>query len=133
MLAARHLSIPIARPAAEVYAFAARPENLARWASGLGAVSGRDGEWLRAETPGGPIRLRFAPENEFGVLDYWVRPDGAPEVFVPKRVVPNGDGAEVVFTLFRQPEMTDERFATDVAWVERDLATLKAVLERAGS
>jgi hypothetical protein len=60
---------------------------------------------------------------------YWTqRPDGEPLL-----VVPNGDGAEVVFTLFRQPEMTDERFAADVAWVERDLTALKAVLERAGS
>lgn len=48
------------------------------------------------------------------------------------RVVPNGDGSEVVFTLFRQPGMTDEQFAADAAWVAKDLAALKAVFERAG-
>lgn len=130
MLPARHLSVPIARPAPDVYAFVARPENLTLWASGLGAVGGREGEWLRAETQNGPIRLRFAPRNEFGVLDHWVRPEGLPEVYVPMRVVPNGDGAVVVFTLFRQPGMTDEQFAADAAWVEKDLAALKEALER---
>ncbi|WP_431879993.1 hypothetical protein [Micromonospora marina] len=32
----RHLSVHIGRPVAEVYAFAADPANLTRWAPGLG-------------------------------------------------------------------------------------------------
>lgn len=133
MLPVRHLSVTIARSVAEVYAFAARPENLPRWASALGAVTGRDGEWWLAETPNGPVRLRFAPENALGVLDHWVRPAGTPEVYVPIRVVPNGAGAEVVFSLFRQPGMSNEQYAADAAWVEKDLTALKAVLERVGA
>jgi hypothetical protein len=46
------------------------------------------------------------------------------------RVVANATGAEVMFTLLRTPEMTDEIFAEDAAAVERDLAALKALLER---
>jgi hypothetical protein len=130
MLPARNLSVTIARSVDEVYAFASRPENLPRWASALGAVVGREGEWWLAETPNGPVRLRFAPENELGVLDHWVRPEGGPAVYVPMRVVPNGEGAEVVFTLFHQPGMTDEQFAADAAWVEKDLTALKRVLEQ---
>ena len=45
------------------------------------------------------------------------------------RVVPNGDGAEVMFTLLRQADMSDEQFAADAAWVEKDLAALKIILE----
>jgi hypothetical protein len=40
-----------------------------------------------------------------------------------------GDACEVVFTLRRQPSMTDDEFARDRAAVEADLASLKALLE----
>jgi hypothetical protein len=36
----------------------------------------------------------------------------------------------VLFTVFRRPEMTDQQFADDTAAVERDLRTLKQVLEQ---
>ena len=32
----RHISVAISRPVEEVYAFLAEPENMPRWASGLG-------------------------------------------------------------------------------------------------
>jgi hypothetical protein len=35
----------------------------------------------------------------------------------------------VQFTLFRVPGMTDEKFAADAQWVERDLGKLKALVE----
>lgn len=43
------------------------------------------------------------------------------------RVLANGDGAEVMLTVFRQPSMTAEKFAADLQWVERDLLALKAL------
>jgi hypothetical protein len=45
------------------------------------------------------------------------------------RVVPNGKGSEFVFTLIRQPGMSDEHFAKDKAAIEHDLNTLKDLLE----
>ena len=46
----------------------------------------------------------------------------------PMRVVPNGAGSLVTFTLFRQEGMSDADFARDVGMVESDLQTLKRVL-----
>ena len=46
----------------------------------------------------------------------------------PMRVVPNGAGSLVTFTLFRQDGMSDADFARDVGMVESDLQTLKRVL-----
>ena len=46
------------------------------------------------------------------------------------RVVPNGAGSEVTFTLLRLPEMSDQKFAEDAGMVQRDLRTLKSVLEK---
>jgi hypothetical protein len=51
------------------------------------------------------------------------------EVYVPLRVVANGDGSELTLTLFRQPQMSDDKFEADSEWVQRDLATLKRLLE----
>jgi hypothetical protein len=46
------------------------------------------------------------------------------------RVLPNGQSSEVIFTLFRQPGMSDEKFLEDVKWVEKDLMVLRDLLEK---
>lgn len=128
-LESRTLSVRIERPAAEVYAFASVPQNLPRWAAGLGGAVTPDGADWRVETPQGALRLRFAAPNACGVLDHGVTLPVGSVVEVPMRVVPNGDGAEVLFTLFRQPAMSDADFARDAGLVAADLATLKRLLE----
>jgi len=45
------------------------------------------------------------------------------------RVIANGDGAEVLFTLFQSPGVADDQFRRDVELVESDLQTLKGLLE----
>ena len=45
------------------------------------------------------------------------------------RVVPDGDGPELVFTVRREPGMTPEEFDRDAGLVAADLARLKHVLE----
>jgi len=51
------------------------------------------------------------------------------EVYNALRVTPNGDGAEVTFTVLKLPGMTDAEFERDAAAVLADLKTLKAILE----
>lgn len=73
--------------------------------------------------------IRFIPANKFGVLDHVVTlPDGQ-SILNPMRVVANGDGSEVMFTLFQISGMSDEQFANDSGMVESDLLMLKSVLE----
>jgi hypothetical protein len=103
----------IERPATEVYRFVAEPKNLPKWASGIARAA----------------KVRFVEPNRYGVLDHFVSIDGAPEVYMPMRVVPNGDGAEVLLTVFRQSGVSEEKFAEDTQWVRRDLEALKALLE----
>ena len=129
-LETRTISISIRRDWRDVYEFAHRPENFARWASGAAkSLRKEGGDWV-ADGPDGRAVLRFAPRNEFGVLDHTVTLASGAEIHVPLRVVPNGRGCEVLFTLFRQPGMTDAVFARDADWVAKDLAALKALLER---
>ncbi len=127
--ACRVLTIGIDRDATTVYAFASQPENLPRWAAGLGRGITRAGDLWMVDTPAGAVELRFAPPNGYGVLDHVVTlPDGT-EVDVPVRVVANGAGAEVMFTLFRQPAMSEADFERDAGLVAADLAALKRLLE----
>ncbi len=126
----RHISVGISRPLGEVYAFLVEPENLPKWASGLGHSFRHVGgmEWL-AETPMGPMKVRFSERNAFGILDHAVIPANGKPTHNPMRVFANGDGSEVVFSLFQRPGMSDEEFARDADWVARDLQALKAYLE----
>jgi uncharacterized membrane protein len=126
---ARPITVSIARPADQVYAFAHKPESFPQWAAGLGARLTRDGDRWIAHRPDGDVQVRFSPRNGYGVLDHWVTlPDGA-EISIPLRVVANGDGAEVTLTLFRTPGMDAARFERDQGMVANDLAKLKALLE----
>jgi len=125
----RTLGIYIQRPLDEVYRFIKIPENFPKWASGLGhAITLINGEWV-VETPQGLIRVRFSEHNEWGVADHTVILETGRELYVPMRVVSNGTGSEVVFTLFRLPDMSDEQFVEDIEKVEQDLKALKRVLE----
>lgn len=113
-----------------MYEFASNPGNFPAWARSFVRSARRVGSDWVLETPGGPMRIRFVPRNDFGVLDHAVQPPSGDEITVPMRVVPNGEGSEVVFTLFQLPGMSDEKFAEDAGMVERDLQSLKRVLEQ---
>ena len=127
----RHLGVRIERPADEVYAFAGDPTSLPAWAPGLGAsVEKVDGQWV-ADSPMGRVAFAFVPPNVYGVLDHEVTLPSGDVVTNPMRVIPDGAAAcDVVFTVRRQPGMSDEDFERDAASVVRDLATLKRVLEQ---
>ena len=129
LLRSHTLTVSIALPCQQVYEFASNPENLPRWAVGLGKSVRRQGDAWLVEATQGWVSVRFAPPNEYGVLDHVVTISPENVVTVPMRVIANGSGAEVLFTLFQSPEMTDEQFTTDRELVASDLAKLKQILE----
>ena len=83
-----------------------------------------------AAAPEGEARVWFSPRNDQGVLDHRVELPGGLLLYIPLRVIANGDGAEVMLTLFRQPGVDDEAFARDAQWVLKDLQALKLLLEK---
>jgi len=129
MLTSKTLSVSISCDPTTVYAFVSNGANLPRWATAFcKSVKPSKHDWL-VETPQGPVTIRLAARNAFGVVDHDVIPASGLAVHVPMRIVPNGSGSEVLFTLFQMPEMSGQRFAEDVRLVQQDLATLKRVLE----
>jgi hypothetical protein len=130
MLSSRTVAVSIDRSPADVAAFVRDAGNLPRWAKGLCTAIRRAGdEWI-GETPRGEVRIRFGPENALGVLDHHVRVASGQEVHVPMRVVANGSGSEVMLTVFRAPDMSDEQLEADLRLVERDLGALRRLLQR---
>ena len=103
MLPSRTFSVSINREWRGLYGEIWRPEYFTKWASGLAQSELRQSgnEWL-ADGPEGPIRIRFTPHNEHGVMDHFVETGNRNEVYIPLRVIRNGQGAEVMLTLFRQ-------------------------------
>jgi hypothetical protein len=104
----------IERAPLDVYNFVCDANNLSKWASGLS----------------GSVTVRFVERNKYGVLDHFVSNGSGGEVYMPMRVFPNGEGSEVLITVFRQAGVSDEKFAEDTQWVRRDLEALKTLLEK---
>ncbi|MDO7844002.1 SRPBCC family protein [Sphingomonas immobilis] len=127
----RILHTTIAVPYAAAYAFAHRPENFTQWAAGMSKTLHHGDEGWVADTPEGEAIVTFTPENAYGVLDHRVKIAGKPEIYIPLRMIAVGDATEVELVLIRQPDMDDAAFERDAAQIEKDLATLKTVLETA--
>jgi hypothetical protein len=129
----RHISVWVDAAPEVVYAIAADPEQLPRWASGLagGALRQTVDGWV-ADSPMGQVVIEFAPINEFGVLDHVVRMPSGEAVYNPLRVIPAGENqpaCEVVFTVRQRTGMTDEEFDSDAATVAADLDRLRQLAE----
>jgi hypothetical protein len=125
---ARHISRFIDRKPAEISAFLADHRNLPKWASGLSAgVSEKNGVVL-SDSPMGKVQVRFAVGAEHGIFDHDVTlPDGK-TFHNPLRVLKNDEGSEVVFTLYRLANVTDEAYEKDAATIVADLDRLAAAL-----
>lgn len=126
----QHISVSIARPADQVYDYAADVAHLSTWASGLAdqPFDLVDGQWV-SDTPAGRLQVAFVERNRFGVLDHDVTLPSGEVFYNPMRVIPDGDACEVVFSLRRAPGMSDEQYAADAAAITSDLQTLKRLLE----
>ena len=127
----KNISVSIDAATGNVYNFVANPANLPKWASGLSQSEIRkQGQYWVADSPIGEVKIKFAENNTFGILDHSVTLPNGEVNYNPLRVVKNGKGSEVIFTLFRLPRMTDEDFNKDAEFIKSDLEKLKSILEK---
>lgn len=129
----KHISIVINRTPSDVYEFASRPENMPKWAAGLSGSIKKEGDHWISISPMGKVKVTFTEKNNFGIIDHDVTLASGKTFHNPLRVIKNNKGSEVVFTLFREPEMTDQDFNRDAGMVAKDLETLKAILEKSST
>ncbi|OXM85696.1 hypothetical protein [Paenibacillus rigui] len=126
----RTWSISIQCPPERVYAYVYDLRHFPAWAVsfGLSSIEASEGKGV-IETPEGPLTMQFVPKNTLGVLDHDVTLPSGEINRIPMRVIANGTGSEVLFTLFRLPGVSEEAFQRDQVMVERDLLSLKGIME----
>lgn len=130
MTEARTVSISIARAPDDVYAYLADPARIPEWSEFITAIRREGSDWIATTATGEQSRMIFVSRNAQRVLDHDVIVSPTLTVHVPIRVLPNGAGSEVIFTIFRLAAMDDTTFAKDIAMVETDLRGMKRVLEQ---
>ena len=126
----RTITVRIDRPFDTVFDFLADPANWNQWAFGLGKNIRRSKDGWIADSDGGIARIRFTLRNNFGVVDHTVTRSSGQRVYVPMRLIVNGSGCELLFTLFREPNMSDTQLDSDAGFVQRDLDRLKRLMEK---
>ena len=91
------------------------------------ATKGQDG-WWSFITPRGPAKLKFFEDKELGILDHKFE-DEEVNWHVPMRVVSNGDHSEVILTMFKPDEFTDEVFEERMSEMEKMMDHMKQLIE----
>lgn len=129
---------PIGRTVTEVMSIAADLTRLPEWAAGFALGVQRDehdgtgNTWI-VEAPFGRVRAVFAVDRERGILDHDVTMPEGSNVHNRLRIEPTATGCEAVFTLVRQPGMSDADLAADAEAVTADLRRLRQLCETMGA
>jgi hypothetical protein len=113
----------------EAFAFLADPANLPRWAVGFcRSIRPETGERWIVTTAQGDISIRYRTDRALGVIDFHLSPTPGVEAAAFSRVVPNGDGAEYVFTQFQSQGMPDDVFENQVHALVEELQVLRGIV-----
>lgn len=87
-----------------------------------------DTEWV-THTSQGDVKVIPKFDKERMLLDHVCILASGEEQFIPYRVVPNGDGAELIMTNFQGETSSDEEYAEQLQWMREELDTIKKLLE----
>jgi hypothetical protein len=123
-------SVDIQAGPEKAFAFLSNPMNWPGYAVvNLRSVSpGQDG-WFHAITKFGEGALKVNAVKELGAFDHvWKDPQATWRVY--SRVVPNGEGATVMMTLFQPAVMSDQQFDEAMKAIDTEMKKLKEILER---
>jgi hypothetical protein len=97
---------------------------LPRWAPNFATTVEPDGEhWL----VNGELGIDLRVDRELGTADILRTRD--PRTGAYSRVIPNGEGSEFLFTLFFPEGTEDAAVARQMAVVEEELRTIRALCE----
>lgn len=92
------------------------------------AQQNNDGSWSFS-TPRGNANLKFKHNKTFGILDHLYE-DEETKWDVPMRVVPSGDESEVIVTISKPDNLTDEQFDERMKEISALFQNLKEIIEK---
>lgn len=125
------IGVTIHRKPEDVYEYIS---NLANWpqfsdfAANFERVT--DSEYI-AHTSQGDIRVVAIFNPSLMILDTKCILPGGEEQIIPYRVVPNGEGSELMMTNFKPKSSTQEEYEEQLMWMDIELKKAKQVLESA--
>jgi hypothetical protein len=88
----------------------------------------KDGEWI-FHTSQGDVRVIERFDKEHLLLDHVCIVQSGDEQFIPYRVVPNGEGGELMMTNQQTAGVSDEEYAEQLQWMKEELHNVKKLLE----
>jgi ketosteroid isomerase-like protein len=122
-------SVDIQAPFERVFGFLANPMNWPQYAVvNLRSASPGENGWFKMITKFGEGEIRVSPIKELGLCDHEWR-DPQAHWTVPARIVANGDGVTVMYTLFQPPVMTDQQFDQAMKDMDIEMNTLREIME----
>ena len=92
------------------------------------ATKSKDG-WWSFTSPHGNAKLKFNENKSLGILDH-LYIDEESKWNVPMRVVSSGDESEIIITLIKPKEITDEQFNERMTEIGQAFQNLKELIEK---
>lgn len=84
--------------------------------------------WWSFSTPIGNAELKFNENKSLGILDHMFI-DKESKWDVPMRIVSSGDESEVIITLIKPDELTNEQFNERMIEIEQVFRNMKKIIE----
>lgn len=84
--------------------------------------------WWSFTGPHGKAKLKFNENKSLGILDHQYI-DAESKWDVPMRVVSNGDYSEIMITLNKPDELTDEQFDQRMTEIGEMVVSMKNIIE----
>lgn len=120
-------TISIGAPPSEVFDLVSDPSAFPRWAPAFAPAIRPDGANWIVERDGSEARIAVRTSREHGTVDI-LRPEGPPTGAFT-RVLPNGEGSEMLFTLFFPADAREEAVMEQMTTVEQELEAIRALCE----
>lgn len=120
-------SLGIAAPPALVHAYLSDGHNLPAWAPGFARrVHASGGSWV-VERDDVEFTIDVVAEARSGTVDFLATSDHARGLFA--RVLPNGDGSELLFAIMFAPDTPEDVVAAQMLTLETELAAVRDACE----
>lgn len=88
-----------------------------------------DTEWV-AHTSQGDITVIPHFDRQRLLLDSTCVIASGERQFIPYRVVPNGDGAELIMTNQQTATVSDQAYTEQLRWMKEELEAIKRIIEQ---
>ena len=121
-------SIAIAAPPEAVIELLADGTRLPEWAPQFASEARAEADHWVINSSGQQLKIRIRASVDFGTVDFLSEDDERVGAF--SRVIPNAEGSEFFFTFLFVPGTDQETIDTQMAVVEGELETVRALVER---